>query len=74
MFQFVHLLLTASTPSLAPCPSRPTGWSNKYDEWVEEAGVVRFDKALLEQSAAAAGNAPGDLSGRKRKVGGGGAL
>ena len=51
-------------PSRLPCP----GWSNKYNEWVEEAGVVRFDRSLLEQSAAAAGNEPGDLTGRKRRA------
>lgn len=50
-------------PPLAP-PLTP-GWSNKYNEWVEESGLVRWDKTLLEQSAAAAGNPPGDLAGRK---------
>lgn len=30
--------------------------------------MVRYDRTLLEQSAAAAGNAPGDLSGRRRKA------
>lgn len=44
------------------------GWSSKYDEWVREDEVVRYDRTLLEQSAAAAGNAPGDLSGRRRKA------
>lgn len=42
------------------------GWSNKYNEWVKEGEVKRYDRTLLEQSAAAAGNAPGDLTGRKR--------
>lgn len=49
-------------------PILPAGWSHKYNEWVAEADVVRYDKSLLEQSAAAAGNAPGDLTGKKRKV------
>lgn len=44
------------------------GWSNKYNEWVEESGLVRWDKTLLEKSAVAAGNPPGDLAGRKRKA------
>jgi hypothetical protein len=35
---------------------------------VEESGVVRYDRALLEQSAAAAGNEPGDLTGRRRRA------
>jgi hypothetical protein len=35
---------------------------------VEEAGVQRYDRALLEQSAAAAGNQPGDLTGHRRKA------
>ncbi|KAL4427963.1 hypothetical protein ABPG75_002052 [Micractinium tetrahymenae] len=44
------------------------GWSSKYDEWVREDEVVRYDRSLLEQSAAAAGNAPGDLAARRRKA------
>ena len=51
---------------LQPCPLTPLpGWSNKYNEWVEESGLVRWDKTLLEKSAVAAGNPPGDLAGRK---------
>ncbi len=30
--------------------------------------MLRFDRSLLEQSAAAAGNEPGDLSARKRRA------
>ena len=45
------------------------GWSNKFNEWVAESEVLRFDRALLEQSAAAAaaGNAPGDTAGRLQR-------
>lgn len=66
--RFCWPLLCNHRASLLPslCP----GWSNKYNEWVEESGLVRWDKTLLEQSAAAAGNPPGDLAGRKVGLGG----
>lgn len=65
--RFCWPLLCNHRASLLPslCP----GWSNKYNEWVEESGLVRWDKTLLEQSAAAAGNPPGDLAGRKVGLG-----
>ena len=41
-----------------PCSSaRPAGWSRKYDEWIEESGLLKFDKTLVDQQVdeAAAG-------------------
>ena len=57
--------------------SRPSGWAKKYDEWIEEAGLVKFDRKMLEESNAAADGEGGEggegpshpfLAGKRRKA------
>lgn len=50
------------------------GWSKKYDEWVEESGLVKYNEELLKASMTGEGEGgPGaERSVRKRKAEGGG--
>lgn len=60
-----------TTHACTPPPGR--GWSNKYDEWVEEEGLLKYDPALLPPEDGGTGPPAATASGEADEEDAGGA-